>query len=272
MSRTNSWIACLQKPIQIGTAFRDRTESSSRESSPRSLQKPKTSTKTTRTFYRYKNVTSTTCQIQDDKDPTILKTVHRNHLVEFYPEEETLPPMIEKFVPMDLRHDDFYERLMEQRIQKLKNSEPPSIKDSLPGPIEPLRTAPVTLPRKRGSFTTSYSGDNSPLVLSPAAPVKPDNLQPYLIPPTSGLNLPTGPLTLIQQFIKYSRKSENSQPKYNHSQPNHPDPESVLRARTRHGYNFRVFFLSYTPFCMLTLACLNLFYEIFIIFVPDNIA
>ena len=28
-------------------------------------------------------ITNTTYQIQDDKDPTILKTVHRNHLVEY---------------------------------------------------------------------------------------------------------------------------------------------------------------------------------------------
>ena len=55
-----------------------------------------------------KRVTNTTYQIQDDKDPTILKTVHRNRLVEYYPQEETLPPMIEEYVPMDGRQDDLY--------------------------------------------------------------------------------------------------------------------------------------------------------------------
>ena len=35
-----------------------------------------------------KRVTSTTYQIRDDKDPSIIKTVHRNHLVEYYPKEE----------------------------------------------------------------------------------------------------------------------------------------------------------------------------------------
>ena len=38
-----------------------------------------------------KRVTNTTYQFQDDKGPTILKTVHRNHLVKYYFEEETLP-------------------------------------------------------------------------------------------------------------------------------------------------------------------------------------
>ena len=32
-----------------------------------------------------KRVTSTTYQIQDDKDPSVIKTVHRNHMVEYYP-------------------------------------------------------------------------------------------------------------------------------------------------------------------------------------------
>ena len=95
-----------------------------------------------------KRITNTTYQIQDDKDPTILKTVHRNHLVEYYPKEETLPPMIEEYVPIDRRHDDFYERFIEQRFQKINNSKQAHTEDSLPFPIEPLRTAPVTLPHK----------------------------------------------------------------------------------------------------------------------------
>ena len=33
---------------------------------------------------------------------------HRNHLVEYYPKEETLPPLIEEHVPMDRRPVDFF--------------------------------------------------------------------------------------------------------------------------------------------------------------------
>ena len=89
--------------------------------------------------------------------------------------------MIEEFVAMDRRHDDFYERFMEQRFQKIKSPGPSSMEDSLPFPIEPLRTAPVTLPQKRVSNTSSDSGVNSPQVLSPAMPVTPDNSQSYAI-------------------------------------------------------------------------------------------
>ena len=66
-----------------------------------------------------RRMTSTTYQIQNDKDPTIIKTVHRNHLVEYYPKEEPLPAMIEEYVPHDQQDDaDFFERFLEQRIGK----------------------------------------------------------------------------------------------------------------------------------------------------------
>ena len=184
-----------------------------------------------------KRITNTTYQIQDEKDPTILKTVHRNHLVEYYPKEETLPPMIEEYVAMEQRPDDFYERFMEERFQKINHPSQSGMEDSIPFPIEPLRTAPVSVPQKRVSNTSSDSGVNSPHVFfSPAMPVTPDNSQSYLIPSTSRMNPLTGPLTPIQQFIKNSRKSKNKEPKYNRSQPDHPDSQSVLRTRTRQGY------------------------------------
>ena len=44
---------------------------------------------------------------------------------------------------MDRWHDDFYEKFLEQRNQKLNNFEQPSREDYLPFPIEQLRTAPV---------------------------------------------------------------------------------------------------------------------------------
>ena len=68
-----------------------------------------------------KRITNTTYQIQDDKDPTVIKTVHRNHLVEYYPKKGSLPAMIEEYVPSDRQNDDFYERFMEQRTRVSNN-------------------------------------------------------------------------------------------------------------------------------------------------------
>ena len=142
---------------------------------------------------------------------------------------------------MDKRHDDFCERLMEQRNQKINNPKQSGMEDSLSFPIEPLRTAPVILPQKRVSITSIDFGVTSPHVLSPAMPILPDNSQPHLIPSTSRLHPPSGPLTPIQQFIKKSRKSKTKEPKYNRSQPHHPDSQSVLRTRTQQGYKLYFF-------------------------------
>ena len=131
---------------------------------------------------------------------------------------------------MDGRPNDFYEDFMEQRIQKLNNFGQPSAED-LPFPIEILRTTPVTRAQKRVSNTSSDSGVNSPHVLSPAMPITPDHSQPYPIPSTSRTNLLSGPLTPIQQIFHNSRKSKTKEPKYNRSQPDHPEPHPLGHAR-----------------------------------------
>ena len=50
------------------------------------------------------------------------------------------------------------------------------------------------------------------------------------------MTLPSESLTPIQQFVKNSRNSKAKEPRYNRSQPDHPNSQSVLRTRTRQGY------------------------------------
>ena len=85
-----------------------------------------------------KGITNTTYQIQDDKDPTNIKTVHRNHLVGYYPKEGSLPVMIEEYVPSDHQNDNFYKRFMEQSTRDLNIPSRTEEHDSFPVPIEPL--------------------------------------------------------------------------------------------------------------------------------------
>ena len=56
-------------------------------------------------------------------------------------------------------------------------------------------------------------------------PVRTDKSQPYLIPSTPEVNIPSGPLTPIQQFIQKCRKSNTKEPKYNHYQPDYPETQ-----------------------------------------------
>ena len=46
--------------------------------------------------------------------------------------------MIEEYIPSDKRHDNTYERFMEQRIQMLNDPDPVVRSDSTPFPITPL--------------------------------------------------------------------------------------------------------------------------------------
>ena len=116
--------------------------------------------------------------------------------------------MIEEYVPMDRRHDDFYERLMEQRIQKLNNSEQPGMEDSLPFPIEALRAAPTTFLGNESVILASTL-ESTLLTFYHQHCVTPDISQPYLVRSISRMNPPNGPITPIQQFIHKSRKSKN---------------------------------------------------------------
>ena len=167
---------------------------------------------------------------------------------------------------MDRPPDDFYERFMEQRFQKINSPAQSGMEDFLPFPIEPLRTVPVTLPQKRFCNTSIDSGVNSPHVLSPAKPITPDNSQSYLVPSTLRTNPSSAPLTPIQQFINNSRKSKNKEPKYNRSQPDHPDAQSVLRTRTRQGYKLLPFDSTSYSFLYTNLACVVLSYGILVNF------
>ena len=193
---------------------------------------------------------NTTYQIQDDKDPTVIKTVHRNHLVEYYPKEGSLPAVIEEYVHSDHQNDNFYERFMEQRTRNLNNPSRTEENDSFPIPIEPLRSFPSTNKPKRSSMHSNDSGITSPLascrtpVLSPAIPM--ETSTPIHLLSTYNL-LSCRPGNILAQFNnlfvnsanRMARNSVKSRPKelkYNRSQPDYPDSQSVLRTITRKGY------------------------------------
>ena len=148
--------------------------------------------------------------------------------------------MIEEYVPSGKCHDDFYERFMERRVQRLNNTTENTSVDSIPFPIVPLFPTPNVLPTKRNSNTSEDPGVNSSPTFSPTIASHPINFPPRtpsLNPATSHTITPPIPLTPIQRLMQSNtRKYQNKEPRYNRSQPDHRDPESVLRTRTRQGY------------------------------------
>ena len=193
-------------------------------------------------FIVTKRVTCTTFEIQDDKNRSIIKTVQRIHLVEYYPKEESLPARIEEYVLHDQRHDDLYERFMERRIGKLNSFTNPLAEDTVPFPIRPLHTVSAATSHKRDSVTSSDSGVGSSHVFSPTLPITPEQLPQHPQeteteqPSTSA---PTRPLTPIQHFLRNSRKSKTREPKYFRPQPHDPNSQSALRTLTRQGYKLK---------------------------------
>ena len=182
-----------------------------------------------------KRITNTTYQNPDHKDPTVVKTVQRNLLVEYYPKERSLPAMIEEYVPSDHQNDNFYERFMEQRTQDLNNPSTTEEHDSFPLPKEPLRSISSTNQPKRSSMHSNGSRNTSPLdssrtlVLSPTIPVETTTPYPSSSQHARAAQLsPRENLSPIQQFIRNSAnrmagssvKSRSKEPKHNRSQPN----------------------------------------------------
>ena len=147
--------------------------------------------------------------------------------------------MIEEYIPHDQRHDDFYERFLEQRIGKLNSFTAPHAEDTIPFPIRPLPTSPVVTSYKRDSFTSSDSGVGSPLVFSPTLPITPEQLPQHRQETESeqpSTSAPTRQLNPIEHFLTNSRKSKAGEPKYFRPQPHDPNSQSVLRTLTRQGY------------------------------------
>ena len=187
-----------------------------------------------------KRITNTTCQIQDDKDPSITETVHSNHLVGNYPIEESLPAMIEEYVPHDQPNEEnFYERFLEQRIGELNSFTEPLAEATIPFPIRPLPTVPVVTSHKRDRTTSRDSGVGSPQIFSQTLPITLEQLTHHPQetetekPSTSA---PTRPFTPIQQFLRNSRKSKGREPRYVRPQTHDPNSQPVLRTLTCQGY------------------------------------
>ena len=178
MPRTDRKITCVSQEMQIRASSWDWPKSLVWKSPPGRIQSQKLQQRRLGPFTETKRITNTTYQIQEGKDPAILKTFHRNHLVEYYPKEESLLPMIEEYVPSGKSHDDFYERFMERRVQRLKNTTENTSADSIPFPIVPLSSTPNVLPTKRISNTSEDSGVNSSPTFSPTIASHPINYPP----------------------------------------------------------------------------------------------
>ena len=195
-----------------------------------------------------KRITNTTYQIQDDKNPEVLKTVHRNHLLKYFPKEETLPPLIEEYNTPPRDDIDFYPNFVKARIDSLNVSEPILHTDLC---LLPTQQRPVSpnLKRVRRSNSSADSGILSPethLPNTPTSPNQPTTSQATVTTPiraepqnhttpaaATGQQKPPTPMQELRRAV--ARQLERN-PRYQRPQPNQPAPTSILRTKTRVGY------------------------------------
>ena len=66
-----------------------------------------------------KPITNVNYEITLDKDNSVKKVVHRNHLIEYFSKEETLPELISNYCPLDDESKTFYQNFSAERGRKL---------------------------------------------------------------------------------------------------------------------------------------------------------
>ena len=69
-----------------------------------------------------KQITNTTYEIREDANPDNIKTTHRNHLIEYSPKEERLPPFITNYAVIS-RDSDFFEHFVNSQIEQYNSGE-----------------------------------------------------------------------------------------------------------------------------------------------------
>ena len=70
-------------------------------------------------FTVFKAIAKVNYEITLDEDNSVQKMVHRNHLIEYYPKEETLPELISNYCPLDDKSKTFYQNFNAERERKL---------------------------------------------------------------------------------------------------------------------------------------------------------
>ena len=85
-----------------------------------------------------KQITNTTYEIREDANPDNVKTTHRNHLIEHFPKEERLPPLITNYAVIS-RDSDFYKNLVSSQIEQYNSGKEKHSLDVMPFVITPIQ-------------------------------------------------------------------------------------------------------------------------------------
>ena len=93
-----------------------------------------------------RQITNTTYEIKEDENLENVKITHRNHLLEYFPKEETLPPLLKNYAPIE-QDDIFYKHLIQRQIDTLNSGQSEHKLDFMPLIITPFQGRTTILPK-----------------------------------------------------------------------------------------------------------------------------
>ena len=109
-----------------------------------------------------KRITNTTYEIRKDANPDNVKTTHRNHLIEYFPKEERLPPLITSYAVIS-RDSDFYKHLVNSQIEQYNSGKEKHSLDVMPFVITPIQNNSEIQQKENIEFSPrADSGIHSP--------------------------------------------------------------------------------------------------------------
>ena len=208
-----------------------------------------------------KQITNTTYEIREDANPDNVKTTHRNHLIEYFPKEERLPPLITNYAVIS-KDSDFYKHLVNSQIEQYNSGKEKYSLDVMPFVITPIQNNSEIQPKENIEFSPrADSGIHSPASSTQQSP-RSQKSSPYenraLFPPPAfqSQNPPMTPIP--RQPHDLQNPIRDSQPSNSNTPPNltsasdkgkiahfatkvkekykRNDPKSSLRKLERKGY------------------------------------
>ena len=145
-------------------------------------------------FTVFKQITITTYKTQEDANPDNIKVTHRYHLIEYFPKEEKLPPLITNYVPPITKDSDFYKHLVQSQINDYNSNQQNCSLDIMPFIISPLQENTNVQEMCKNHATLSPNADSG--IQSPSTPTNDDhNYQNLTISSLPTLQTPILPMT-----------------------------------------------------------------------------
>ena len=134
-----------------------------------------------------KQITNTTYEIREDANPDNVKTTHRNHLIEYFPKEERLPPLITNYAVIS-KDSDFYKHLVNSQIEQYNSGKEKYSLDVMPFVITPIQNNSEIQQKKILNFRLERTPEyirllaqcNNHLEAKNRAPMKTEHCFPHL--------------------------------------------------------------------------------------------